>query len=250
MSRTNISSRSFSPMALFVALLMLCAPALAGVGYSDSESALLDTRNPELVLDPVPEHLVLYSGQEYPFHWSTLDDNPGVEAADYQATITAEGLLIEETSWYPNPGEFTWTWQAPEIQSALCRLEVVVRDVMGNTTSRTSDAFTVLYSTTDAPDLPTALQWAAPVPNPFNPACQLALHLPWQCRVTVAVHDVRGRRVRLLSSETRSAGRHTLLWDGTDAGNRPQPGGVYFFVADIESPEGPVRMTRRATLLP
>lgn len=64
-------------------------------------------------------------------------------------------------------------------------------------------------------------------PNPFNPATNLALDLPAPTQVVVDIHDVRGRRVRLLLDETRIAGRHVLRWDGTGDDGAAMPSGVY-----------------------
>jgi hypothetical protein len=236
---------------LLAALAALsCPAALAGIGYADSEPALLDTRSPELELGPVSENLVVHAGQIVPFSWTSFDDNPGTGPDDFLATVTIAGVPDSSLSWFPLTDGYSWDWIAPEAQSAECRLEVTVRDLMGNSTSASSAYFTVLYSTTDAMPGAKRLQLGPAVPNPFNPACRLDFELPWTGRMTGAVHDVRGRRVRLLDTGIRQAGRHTLHWDGTDEKGRRQPGGLYLFVLDVDTPEGPRRLTRRAVLIP
>lgn len=238
--------------ALVVLLCLVghAGSAAAGVGRADSPPALLDTRHPELQLAPLPQHLVLHAGEHQVFSWTSFDDNPGLSPNDYQAAVIIAGQVDSALTWHLASDGFTWDWTAPEAQSALCRLEVVVRDVMGNTTARVSDDFTVLYSTTPAADLPDRLQLGAPAPNPFNPSCRLEFSLPWTGPATFAVHDVRGRRVRLLESGVLPAGAHTLRWDGTDDRGRPQPGGLYFFVLEVQTPQGDQRLTRRAMLIP
>ena len=42
------------------------------------------------------------------------------------------------------------------------------------------------------------------------------------------VVDVLGRTVRVLVDARRPAGRHTFVWDGTDAAGRHVAGGVHF----------------------
>jgi hypothetical protein len=66
---------------------------------------------------------------------------------------------------------------------------------------------------------------ASAAPNPFRDATTLTFALRRDGRVTLAVHDVRGRVVRTLASGERAAGRHVIAWDGRDeAGARVAPG--------------------------
>ena len=86
---------------------------------------------------------------------------------------------------------------------------------------------------TEDPELPpaaaleTALQ--RPYPNPFNPVTTLRFSLVAPERVTLAVFDLEGRRVRtLIAGDAMAAGHHALTWDGRDAEGRSLPSGVYF----------------------
>lgn len=66
-------------------------------------------------------------------------------------------------------------------------------------------------------------------PNPFNPNTTIAFSLPRQGAVTLQVFDVRGRLVRTLVDESRGAGEHRVVWDGTDDGGRAAASGVYLY---------------------
>ena len=48
--------------------------------------------------------------------------------------------------------------------------------------------------------------------------------------VTLAVYDVRGRRVRTLVDAPQTPGPKTLVWNGRDDAGRPVTSGVYFSV--------------------
>lgn len=76
--------------------------------------------------------------------------------------------------------------------------------------------------------LPAALRLAEPSPNPFNPAAEIRFELPEPARVTLTVHDLRGRRIATLASGDYVAGEHAATWRGTDDAGRPQSAGVYF----------------------
>ena len=93
---------------------------------------------------------------------------------------------------------------------------------------------------------PAAVSVSPPAPNPFNPRVTVAFAQAQPGPVSVAVYDLRGRRVRtLLHERVEPAGRTTVTWDGvTDAGE-PAPSGVYLF--RVDTPAG--RATVRATLV-
>ena len=65
-------------------------------------------------------------------------------------------------------------------------------------------------------------------PNPFNPETRLRFELAEAAEVTVAIYDIRGRRVRLLVQKRYPAGRHDLVWKGIDDTGRSVASGVYF----------------------
>ncbi len=65
------------------------------------------------------------------------------------------------------------------------------------------------------------------VPNPFNPATTVRFALGTEGPVFLAVHDVTGRRVRLLSHAVLAAGDHAVRWDGRADDGRPAASGVY-----------------------
>jgi len=75
---------------------------------------------------------------------------------------------------------------------------------------------------------PAAFRLHRAYPNPFNPSTTVAFDLPSPAAVDLAIYDVAGRRVRsLLSADPRAAGRHDVVWDGTDDAGRASPAGVY-----------------------
>jgi D-alanyl-D-alanine carboxypeptidase len=65
-------------------------------------------------------------------------------------------------------------------------------------------------------------------PNPFAERVQLAFDLARAGRVSVAFHDLAGRRIRGYPEESLGAGRWNFAWNGTAASGERLPGGVYF----------------------
>lgn len=67
-------------------------------------------------------------------------------------------------------------------------------------------------------------------PNPFRSLTAIPFELAGEARVSLAIFDVRGRRVRsLIDTEVRAPGRHFAAWDGREDSGRPVASGVYLY---------------------
>lgn len=82
-------------------------------------------------------------------------------------------------------------------------------------------------------------------PNPFNPATNLSFRVEVAGRTRLAIHDLRGRLVRLLVDDDLPAGDHLFAWDGKDASGAGVASGTY--VARFCS--GAASATKRLTLV-
>ncbi|MGH2570555.1 MAG: FlgD immunoglobulin-like domain containing protein, partial [bacterium] len=93
----------------------------------------------------------------------------------------------------------------------------------------------------------TRLSWALEPgrPNPFRFETTIAFSLAAQARVRVTVHDLAGRRVRMLVDGVLDADRHEVRWDGRDDGGRALASGVYF----VRYEGGPSALSRKVVLL-
>jgi len=73
-------------------------------------------------------------------------------------------------------------------------------------------------------------------PNPFNPVTTIRFELPSASKVTLAVHDVMGRRVRTLADGREfDAGLQRMVWDGRDDAGLRVASGVYFALVRTEA---------------
>ncbi len=66
-------------------------------------------------------------------------------------------------------------------------------------------------------------------PNPFNPATRISFGLPTAGPIDLAVFDLCGRRVATLRQGFQPAGRHEVVWNGTDQAGRAVASGVYIY---------------------
>jgi len=64
-------------------------------------------------------------------------------------------------------------------------------------------------------------------PNPFNPTTKVTFHLTTPGEVSLQVFDVRGQRVRMLTSGRFDEGAHEVMWDGCDDSGLALPSGTY-----------------------
>jgi len=87
-------------------------------------------------------------------------------------------------------------------------------------------------------------------PNPFNPRTSISFELPAAAEVSLAVFDLRGRRIIDLVRSRREAGVHHVVWDGRDARGSGVSSGVYLYRIDAVTDDGRTfRHARRMTLL-
>ena len=80
-------------------------------------------------------------------------------------------------------------------------------------------------------------------PNPLNPKAEIRFTLARSGQVRVALYDLRGRMVKSILDEPRSAGDHVVSWEGTsDRGSRVASG-VYFLRVQASQGEEMQRVT-------
>ena len=90
-----------------------------------------------------------------------------------------------------------------------------------------------------APHLGAALH--SPRPNPFNPRTAIPLTLDREARVALRIHDMKGRRLRLLHDARLPSGEYAFEWDGRGASGVELPSGVYLAVASLDGTALPPR---------
>src|SRR5690606_31112245 len=65
-------------------------------------------------------------------------------------------------------------------------------------------------------------------PNPFSNEISIEIILSEEAQVQVEIYNQLSQQVKLLANrQTLPAGRHTLVWDGNNAGNQKVSPGIY-----------------------
>jgi uncharacterized delta-60 repeat protein len=75
----------------------------------------------------------------------------------------------------------------------------------------------------------TSFELAQNYPNPFNPSTMIRFALPEAAQVSLKIYDVAGQLVQTLVDGVIEAGRHQVVWDGTNQHGVQVASGVYFY---------------------
>ncbi len=71
-------------------------------------------------------------------------------------------------------------------------------------------------------------------PNPFNPQTNIGFSLPASQNVSLEVYNLLGQHVKTLANGVFQAGKHTMVWDGTNDRYENVPSGIYFYSLNAE----------------
>jgi len=157
----------------------------------------------------------------------TLSWTPNTEPDMAQYVIYRDSTQVFEpdpakvVATLPHP---TATWQDNPPHS--CYYLIVAVDTDGHV-----GGYSIRLPTTTTavggPGLPTALDIAGVVPNPFNPRTTIWYDVPRASQVSLRVYDLRGRLVRQLVNGQVQPGRHSVDWLGRDEKGAEVASGVY-----------------------
>ena len=86
-------------------------------------------------------------------------------------------------------------------------------------------------------------------PNPFNPQTTIRFTVPrlsvLPAHMKLRIYDLRGRLVETLLDGTRSAGTHSIIWNGKNSEGRVMATGIYIYELVV----GKTRVRRKMMLL-
>jgi hypothetical protein len=82
-------------------------------------------------------------------------------------------------------------------------------------------------------------------PNPFNPQTKISFEMAADSHASLRIFDAAGHLVKTLVDEQRSAGMHSVSWNGQDESGRSTAAGVYLYRFEA----GESVQTRRMTLV-
>ena len=72
-------------------------------------------------------------------------------------------------------------------------------------------------------------------PNPFKELTVISYTLKVSGRVNIEIYDMSGQQIRTLVNENKTAGVHSVVWDGTDELGESVGSGIYFCKLNINN---------------
>ena len=66
-------------------------------------------------------------------------------------------------------------------------------------------------------------------PNPFNPETTIWFHLDTRQHALIEIFNIRGQKVRTLVNQAYPAGKHSVLWNGTDDHGNSVGNGIFLY---------------------
>ncbi|MCP4548115.1 MAG: T9SS type A sorting domain-containing protein [bacterium] len=180
--------------------------------------------------------------------------NKAMERASVESGLTISPLPIGEGDWFWSEGDTRAVYQPAQPLAAntvySVELSRTARDVAGGplaTVARwdfaTGDDLTAIVADDDLG--PGTHLLADVSPNPCPGPTTISFSLPVKAHTRLAVYDVLGRRVRMLSDLSRARGAHSIAWDGLNDNGHAVAAGVYF--CRLEADE--LRMTKKIVVL-
>ena len=78
-------------------------------------------------------------------------------------------------------------------------------------------------------EVPSSFSLEQNYPNPFNPTTTIRFGVPQEGKVKLVIYNVLGQKVKELVNESRSAGYHTMIWNGRSDNGHIVSSGVYLY---------------------
>ncbi|MFH2049197.1 MAG: T9SS type A sorting domain-containing protein [bacterium] len=81
----------------------------------------------------------------------------------------------------------------------------------------------------ETPILPESFQLSQNYPNPFNPETNISFDIPFKSVVSIKIYNILGEEITTLVENKLSAGKYSVIWDGTAFDGRKVSSGIYLY---------------------
>ena len=91
--------------------------------------------------------------------------------------------------------------------------------------------FSLIRLESNGDDLP---EYSDPIkltnyPNPFSGSTTISYSLPEDSEAELSIYNLKGQKIKTLSTGEMSRGEQQVVWDGTDERNKPVTSGIYMY---------------------
>ncbi len=146
-------------------------------------------------------------------------------------TTLVDGIVVSSGS----ETFIQYNWTSPEgyllldIQSQFGNSDPNFTDAQGFALLDTLEASSPTGISDAQIGVPTSFSLGQNYPNPFNPETVISFDLSQSETVSLAVYNLLGQRVRVLTNGGLEAGSHQVRWNGTDDSGRLVASGIYVY---------------------
>lgn len=206
-----------------------------GIDSASVAISILPINDPPFISALWPDSIWLFSAEMDTIDiWSYVEDVESADSLlDYQFTAT-DSL---DLSYYRTIGQLVISAGATTGNS-MSTMYFSIDDLDGGTAAD-SIIVTVQVLTSlgnhDQNPIPDAYILRQNYPNPFNPATSIEFSLTAAADVKLIIYNTLGEEVRELLNGNKTAGWHTISWNGKDNRSQPVPSGIYFYRFDANN---------------
>ena len=219
---TRIDNQSFEPSPLIIALSGNYAP--------DTRAGTINVRI--IAVDPpgATSLRLRIAVIEDDIHWQAPNGVPVHEQTFRDMIPSASGQSITLVQGDTLDYSFAFTLSA-SFAADNCKLVVFVqsdvspRPILQGARIAIPD---MIQTAADDDIMPHSFELGQNYPNPFNAETRIDFRTAGG-RVRLEIYNITGALVKSLMTDNLAAGRHSVIWDGTDLSGRSVSSGVYFY---------------------
>ncbi|MDD3642748.1 MAG: FlgD immunoglobulin-like domain containing protein [Candidatus Krumholzibacteria bacterium] len=177
--------------------------------------------------------MVVHPGEHLPLapvsveRWYDID-HVG-EGMEFDLTLS---YLEEEVGARDEASLVVWRWSGTAWEGPIATSAADISQNWLTVSGRTGFSDWIMtdeWGPTGDEEIPLQTRLFANWPNPFNPSTAISFTLSGGGEHELAVYDVSGRLVKVLSSGSLPGGAYTVRWNGTNARGSAVASGVYFY---------------------
>ncbi len=135
-----------------------------------------------------------------------------------QEIMVTELTLPIAIQWVPEHCELVAFVQDLDTKEVLQAAKIALNNLTEPPVSITDDSL-----------VPTPVSLIGNYPNPFNPSTTIHFTSDGLNPTEIVIYDLKGRKLRTLINATRSAGEHTIVFNGLDESGAHLATGIYFY---------------------
>jgi hypothetical protein len=91
-----------------------------------------------------------------------------------------------------------------------------------------------VFVDTDNYSIPIVTKLNQNYPNPFNPTTTIQFSLQNDSEVKLAIYNIKGQKIKLLTSNKFIKGSHSIIWNGDDDKGNSVSSGIYLYKMNVD----------------